>query len=108
LDLLADFFSAAEASGRWPELTSFSEVVSLAKPGGDPADPLGKRPIVLMSVLRRAWARYRRRDFDGWRAQWDPAVAAAWLGADGQAWEFGWGTACAHAGSGAAGGRHRS
>ena len=90
-----------EASGRWPELTSFSEVVLLAKPGGDPANPLDKRPIVLMSVLYRVWARYRRREFDGWRAQWDPAVAAAWLGADGQAWEFGWDTACAHAGSGA-------
>jgi hypothetical protein len=101
LDLLAELFSAVEAHGRWPELTSFSEVVLLAKPGGDPANPLDRRPIVLMSVLYRVWARYRRREFDGWRAQWDTAVAAAWLGADGQAWEFGWDTACAHAGSGA-------
>ena len=73
----------------------------LAKPGGDPGNPLGWRPVVLMSALHRVWARCRRREFDGWRAQWDPAVAAAWLGADGRAWEFGWDTACAHAGSGA-------
>ena len=52
-----------------------------------------------MSVLYRVWARCRRLEFDGRRAQRDPAVAAAWLGAYGQAWEFGWDMACAHAGS---------
>ena len=55
-----------------------------------------------MSVLHCVWARCRRREFDGRSAQRGPAVAAAaWLGADGQAWEFGWDTVCAHAGSGA-------
>jgi len=93
----ARLLQAVEASGSWPQLLASAEVVLLPKPGGDSGDPLSRRPITLLPVLYRAWARLRRRSVDDWRPQWDPAIAAAGLGADGQAWELGWAAAVAHA-----------
>ena len=66
----------------------------LAKPGGDPADPVHRRPLNMLSVVYRLWARLRRAEAAEWRAAWDPAVVAARLGAAGRAWELAWVCVC--------------
>ena len=89
---------AVERLGRWPAGLRGAEVVLPLKPGGDPAEPLDRRPLNLLSVVYRCWARLRGRHVAAWRRLWDPAVAAARLGADGQAWELAWAQAEAEAG----------
>jgi hypothetical protein len=72
-------------------------VVLPLKPDGDPTEPLDRRPLNLLAVIYRCWARLRGREVAAWRRSWDPACAAARLGADGQAWELGWAQAEAEA-----------
>jgi hypothetical protein len=72
-------------------------VVLPPKPGGDPGDPLNRRQLNMLSVVYRLWARLRRLEVASWRKSWDPAVAAARLGASGQAWELAWAHAVARA-----------
>ena len=98
---LASLFSLVEATGLWPGRLAGAEVVLLPKPGGEPGDPLQRRPIALLPVLYRTWARLRGATVAAWSRAWDPAAAAASLGADGQAWELTWTVAWA-----AATGRH--
>ena len=88
---------AVERLGRWPRGVRGAEVVLAPKPDGDPAEPLDRRPLNLLSVIYRPWAKIRGRDVAAWRRQWDPAMAAARLGADGQAWELAWAQAVARA-----------
>ena len=86
-----------EALGRWPSGLQGAEVVLPPKPGGDPGDPLNRRPLNMLSVVYRLWARLRRLEVATWRKSWDPAVGAARLGASGQAWELAWAHAVARA-----------
>ena len=72
-----------------------AEVVLIPKPGGDPDMPLQLRPITLLPVIYRLWARIRLRAVDAWRSAWDPAVASACKGPDGQAWDLAWALAVA-------------
>ena len=94
---LSDLLGRVEELGRWPDGLQGAEVVLLAKPGGDPSDPMDRRPLNMLSVVYRLWARLRRTAVAAWRAEWDPAVAAARLGAAGQAWELAWASAVAAA-----------
>ena len=86
-----------ETLGRWPSGLQGAEVVLPPKPGGDPGDPLNRRPLNVLSVVYRVWARLRHREVATWRKGWDPAVGAARLGASGQAWELAWAHAVARA-----------
>ena len=54
-----------------------------------------RRPITLLPVPYRLWARLRLPYVEVWRAAWDPAVHDAAKGADGQAWDLAWDLACA-------------
>ena len=78
-------------------------MVLLPKADGD-ADVMNRRPINLLSMIFRVWARVRGRLVQEWRASWDPAVAVARLGADGQAWELAWAAGVAMAGGAGFGG----
>ena len=89
VDITCGLLRAIERLGRWPQGLLRAEVVLLPKPGGDPGDPLQRRPITLLPVLYRLWARLRWPVVQAWRAASDPAVATASLGADGHAWQLG-------------------
>jgi hypothetical protein len=58
---------------------------------------MDRRPLNMLSVVYRLWARIRRAEVAAWRASWGPGVAAARLGAAGQAWELAWAFAVAAA-----------
>ena len=92
---LAACFRLVEQLGRWPAALATADVVLLPKPGGDPDNPLQRRPITLLPIPYRLWARLRLPAVEGWRALWDPAVEDAPKGADGQAWDLAWDLACA-------------
>ena len=94
---LVAMLRTVEALGRWPLGLWAAEVVRLPKPGGDPDQPLQKRPIALLPVIYRLWARLRLRQVDAWRAAWDPAVASLTKGPEGQAWGLAWELAVAPA-----------
>ena len=85
---LAELLRAVERLGRWPSGLGESAVCMLPKPGTDQSDPANRRPITLLPVVYRVWARLRLRAVDAWRASWDTAVADAPKGADGQAWDL--------------------
>ena len=97
LRALAALLRKVEELGRWPAGLQAAEVVLLPKPGGDPNLPLHKRPITLLPVIYRLWARLRLRQVDAWRASWDPAVTALPKGPEGQAWDLAWELAVAPA-----------
>jgi hypothetical protein len=60
-DLLAELFETVERAGAWPEPIAHSFVAMLPKGGsGDPDD---YRPIVLLSVYYRIWAKARGPSF---------------------------------------------
>ena len=59
LAALASLLRAVELLGRWPAGLRAAEVVLLAKPGGDPDEALQRRPITLLPVVYRLWARLR-------------------------------------------------
>ena len=90
VEALTALLVRVEDLGRWPSGLQGAEVVLLPKPVGDLSDPMGRRPLNMLSVVYRLWARLRRVEVAAWRALWDPAVAAATLGAAGQAWELAW------------------
>jgi len=63
LELLCDIFKCTERTGVWPEPIAHSFVAMLPKGGsGDPDD---FRPVVLLSVFYRLWAKCRGREFQG-------------------------------------------
>eukprot|EP00974_Lingulodinium_polyedra_P063166 6096943-Lingulodinium_polyedra.AAC.1 len=51
LGWVCELFDLVEEVGRWPELVP--EGILLPKPGGDPADPMDRRPIWLLPMLYR-------------------------------------------------------
>jgi hypothetical protein len=61
LDLLALIFHAVEATGEWPEPIAHSFVAMLPKGGTGMVDDY--RPIVLLSVYYRLWAKARGNPF---------------------------------------------
>ena len=61
LDLLALIFQAVEATGEWPESIAHSFVAMLPKGGTGKVDDY--RPIVLLSVYYRLWAKSRGNPF---------------------------------------------
>ena len=79
-------------------------MVLLPKPGGTLDEPLQRRPITLLPVIYRLWARIRLRAIEAWRASWDPALVDAPRGPDGQAWALAWDIACAEPSAQAVGG----
>ena len=89
-EALAALLRVVEEEGRWPVRLGGAEVVLLPKGDGDPGDALNRRPINLLSMVYRIWARLRGDLVGGRRKGWDPALQAARLGADGQAWELSW------------------
>ena len=92
---LAALLRHVELLGRWPSALTVAEVVLIPKPGGDPDSPLQLRPTTLLPVIYRLRARIRLRAVDSWRAAWDPAVAFACKGPEGQAWDLAWALAVA-------------
>jgi hypothetical protein len=61
LELLCDIFKCTERTGVWPEPIAHSFVAMLPKGGsGEPDD---FRPVVLLSVFYRLWAKCRGREF---------------------------------------------
>ena len=61
LDLLALIYNAVEATGEWPEPVAHSFVAMLPKGGTGSVDDY--RPIVLLSVYYRLWAKARGNPF---------------------------------------------
>ncbi len=57
LDMLAEVFAVCERQGEWPKNCLYLYVVFLTKKAG--MGPLHQRPIALLSVLYRVWARTR-------------------------------------------------
>ena len=67
-----------------------ADVALFPEAGGSPDDPMQRRPVALLPVPYRLWARLRLPAVEGWRASWDPAVGDTPKGADGQAWDLAW------------------
>ena len=95
--MLADLLMAVEKLGRWPVGLRAADVVLLPKPGGSLDEPLQRRPITLLPVIYRLWARLRLPAVDAWRAGWDPVAAEAPKGPDGLACGLPWDLACSEA-----------
>ena len=67
---LAELFRLVERCGRWPLALAAADVVLLSKAGGSPDDPMQRRPVTLLPVPYRLWARLRLPTVEGWRASW--------------------------------------
>ena len=88
---VAALLRTVERTGSWPSGLARAEVVLLPKGDGDVVvAPLQRRPITLLPVVYRLWARLRQGAVAAWRRQWDPACGLARLGAEGQAWQLAW------------------
>ena len=74
---LTALFGAVERLGSWPTGLAAADVVLLPKPGGPPDQALQRRPITLLPVIYRLWARLRLPAVKLWRSQWDPAAGDA-------------------------------
>ena len=59
--VLADLLATVERTGRWPEPIAHSFVAMLPK--GGTGEPDEYRPIVLLSVYYRIWAKARGQPF---------------------------------------------
>ncbi len=62
---LAQFAHLCEEQGRWPQRLLIAHVVLLSKEGM-PVEKLRSRPIALLPLLYRAWARVRARQLRTW------------------------------------------
>jgi hypothetical protein len=67
-DQVCELLRAVERTGKWPKQLSGGIVCMLAKGGVGPsvADPLQARPVVLLSVLYRVWAKARAGYLEHW------------------------------------------
>ena len=65
---ISEYFTAVEDAGRWPAQQCRPEGVLLPKDGPEGADE--RRPIWLLPMLYRVWARGRSRDMAAWRRSW--------------------------------------
>ena len=88
---------ATALAERWPSGLRAADVVLLPKPGGSIDEPLQRRPITLLPLVHRLWARLRLPVVDAWRSGWGLVVAEAPGGPDGQAWGLAWDLACSEA-----------
>ncbi len=61
---VSELFEEVELRGRWPEELRGGIVSMLPK--GNTGNPLDHRPVVLLPVLYRMWARVRAREHDRW------------------------------------------
>ena len=86
LDLLASFYAAVEAAGRWPACFNLALVAMLHKGGSDELDDF--RPIVLLSTIYRLWASLRSRVMRSWLLMNGLLPASSCRGADSQAYEL--------------------
>ena len=64
-DRLADLVQLCEEEGRWPELLRIAHVMLLSK-GGKPVDKLQARPITVLPLVYRAWAKVRAKQLRTW------------------------------------------
>ena len=65
---VAALLRSVERLGRWPAGLARAEVVLLPKGVADVVlEPLQRRPITLLPVLYRLWARLRQREVARWR-----------------------------------------
>jgi hypothetical protein len=76
---LSEFLNEVEGTGVWPEALSTTVVVLIPKAGA--TDPDERRPIALLSLLYRLWARYRARSVSQWASAFDPQPVGARAGA---------------------------
>ena len=67
-DQVCELLRAVERTGKWPKQLTGGIVCLLPKGGVGPsvADPLQARPVVLLSVLYRVWAKARSSFLDRW------------------------------------------
>ena len=67
-DQVCELLRAVERTGRWPKQLAGGIVCLLPKGGVGPsvADPLQARPVVLLSVLYRVWAKARSSYLERW------------------------------------------
>ena len=68
-DRMAHVLNAVECTGSWPSQLGPTVVVLIPKAGGGQAD---RRPIALLSLLYRLWAKARVREVGQWIQSWDP------------------------------------
>ncbi len=61
---VSELLEEVEVRGRWPEELRGGMVSMLPK--GNTGEPLDHRPVVLLPVLYRMWARVRARELDRW------------------------------------------
>ena len=64
LEVVARFMALVEAAGRWPAKLTNAIVAMLPKKGT--AAPDDRRPIVLMAILYRWWAKIRAGEVQDW------------------------------------------
>lgn len=84
-ELVAGLFNVVERAGRWPQALRRSLVAMLAKRGTGAKDDF--RPITLLSVLYRAWARGHSEAMRSWLRANGVARQQDLAGADVQAYE---------------------
>lgn len=86
LDLVARLYRAVEQAGRWPETLRHAMVAMLPKKGTGARDDY--RPITLLTVLYRAWARAHSDGMRSWLRANQVARQKDLVGADIQAYEL--------------------
>ena len=64
-DRQASLVQLCEEEGRWPELLRIAHVMLLSK-GGKPVDKLQARPITVLPLVYRAWAKVRAKQLRTW------------------------------------------
>ena len=69
IELIAELLNAVEGGTPWPKELAAPEGLLLDKPGGDPTDPMAKRPIWLLPMVYRVWATRRAPLLAAWRAR---------------------------------------
>lgn len=69
LPRLADIFNVIEETGVWPE-HQLTGLISLIPKPGKGAKPEDMRPITVMPILYRLWARTRLKDLIKWQETW--------------------------------------
>jgi hypothetical protein len=64
-DKLAQLVQRCESEGKWPEQLRLAHVALLSK-GGKPVRGLSARPITVLPLVYRAWAKIRARQLRVW------------------------------------------
>eukprot|EP00972_Heterocapsa_arctica_P083352 12282713-Heterocapsa_arctica.AAC.1 len=70
-DSLADILNIVELTGEWPTDLASGYTALVPKDGEIPEPkPTDYRPITVLSIIYRLWARYRFRDTLLWQEAW--------------------------------------